>query len=66
MLKKGNKMFGFLKSKPFYKNKTREEFIEWFSKAKYWNKLNSKIINAIIDKFIGDPLAFEVFIHTSE
>jgi hypothetical protein len=59
-------MFGFLKSKPFYKNKTREEFIEWFLKAKNWNILNSKIINAIIDKFIGDPLAFEVFVYTSE
>lgn len=42
-------MFGFLKSKPFYKNKTREEFIEWFSKAINWNKLNSIIINAIED-----------------
>ncbi|MEK7450179.1 MAG: hypothetical protein AAB019_11950 [Planctomycetota bacterium] len=59
-------MFGFLKSNPFYKNKTREEFIEWFSKAKNWNKLNLKIINAIIDKFISDSFAFEVFVHTSE
>lgn len=59
-------MFAFFKSKPFYKNKTREEFIDWFAKAQNWNKLNSKIINILIDKFIDDPLAFEVFVYTSE
>lgn len=59
-------MFDFFKSKPFYKNKTHEEFINWFAKTQNWNKLNSKIINTLIDKFIDDPLAFEVFVYTSE
>ena len=58
-------MFGFFKTKPFYKNKTRKDFIEWFSETKHWNKLNSKIINALIDKLIDDPNAFEVFVHVS-
>lgn len=59
-------MASFLKLKPFYKNKTREDFIEWFSNAKHWDKLNSKIIGAIIDKFIDDLPAFECFVYISE
>lgn len=59
-------MFGLFKSKPFYKNKTKDDFIKWFSKEKYWKQLNKDIINSIIDKSIDDPLAFEVFVFISE
>lgn len=57
-------MFGIFK-KPFYKNKTREEFVEWFSKEQHWNKLNRKIIDAFIDNFDNDLPAFEAFIYVS-
>lgn len=59
-------MLGFLKRRPFNKNKTRDEYVRWFSTAKYWKKLDIIIINGIIDKFIDDPLAFEDFVRISE
>ena len=59
-------MLGFLKRRPFNKNKTRDEYVRWFSTAKYWEKLDLIIINGIIDKFIDDPLAFEDFVRISE
>jgi len=52
--------------KAFYKNKTKEEFKSWFRKHNHWNKLDNVVIEAIIDKFIDDNLAFESFIDVSE
>jgi len=52
--------------KPFYKNKTKEEFKTWFRRHNHWNKLDNMVIEAIIDKFIDDKLAFEAFIDVSE
>lgn len=52
--------------KPFYKNKTKEEFKSWFRRHNHWNKLDNVVIEAMIDKFIDDKLAFEVFIYVSE
>ena len=54
-------MFGFKKTKPFYENKSREDFIKWFSETKPWSKLDLNIIEAIVNKFANDPEAFEVF-----
>lgn len=54
-------MFGFKKTRPFYENKNREDFIRWFSETKPWSKLDLNIIEAIVNKFISDPEAFEVF-----
>jgi len=56
----------FFTKKPFYKLKTREEFLNWFRKSKHWASLDIKIINAIIDKFITDLPAFDVFVYISE
>jgi len=52
--------------KPFYKCKTKEEKVRWFKTAKYWKELDEDVINLIVDKFIGDQLAFEVFVFISE
>jgi len=52
--------------KPFYKNETKEEFIEWFSKQQHWSKLNKTIITALVDKFANDRLAFECFVYVSD
>lgn len=57
-------MFRIFK-KPFYKNKTKKEFVEWFSKEQHWNKLSPKIIEAFIDKFNSDLPAFEAFVYVS-
>jgi hypothetical protein len=54
-------MFGFKKIKPFYKNKSKEDFIKWFSETKPWNKLDLNIIEAIVNKFANDSEAFEIF-----
>ena len=56
----------FFTKKPFHKLKTKEEFLNWFSKSKYWGSLDFKIINAIIDKFIDDLPAFDIFVYISE
>jgi len=52
--------------KPFYKCKTKEEKFKWFKAAKYWKELDDDVINLIVDKFIRDQLAFEVFVFISE
>jgi len=59
-------MFGFKKRKPFYENKSREDFIKWFTETKPWSKLDLNIIEAIVNKFENDPEAFEVFEWVSE
>lgn len=51
-------------TRPFSENKTREEFREWLSIAPLWNRVDPKVIEAIIDKFFGNPM-FEVFYHVS-
>ena len=56
----------FFTKKPFHKLKTKEEFFNWFSKSKHWGSLDFKIINAIIDKFIDDLPAFDIFVYISE
>ncbi|MFH1283618.1 MAG: hypothetical protein ABII27_08135 [bacterium] len=59
-------MFGFKRPKLFCENKNKNEFIEWFSNTKPWNKLNLNIIEPIIDKFTDDVKAFEFFVWVSE
>lgn len=56
----------FFKQKPFWKLKNREEIFNYFKKSKNWKNLDVKIINTIIDKFIDDRKAFEVFVYISE
>lgn len=56
----------FFKQLPFWKLKNREEIFNYFKKTKNWKKLDDKIINTIIDKFIDNMEAFEVFVITSE
>lgn len=57
-------LFNLLFKKPFHRNINDEERREWFSKTKPWNKVDRKIIDALIEKF-GDSPMFEVFVITS-
>lgn len=56
----------FKKSKPFYKLKDRDEIYKWFKESDKWNKLDDKVIKILIDKFITNLNAFEVFVCISE
>jgi hypothetical protein len=51
--------------RPFFENKSDEEFIQWFQNVSPWNKVDISIIKLLIDKFRGNPL-FEVFVHASQ
>lgn len=51
--------------RPFYENKTKEEFLQWFANVPPWNKVDAGIIEILISRFESNPL-FEVFIHTSQ
>ena len=66
-------LFGFLgkdkienenKSKPFHQNSNGTERKDWFSRTRPWHKVDSEIIDALIDKYGEDPM-FEVFVITS-
>lgn len=66
-------LFGFLnkdkiknenKSKPFYQNTNYSERRDWFSRTRPWQKVDSRIIDALIGKY-GDNSMFEVFVITS-
>lgn len=49
------------RSKPFYMNKNHQERKDWFSRTHPWNRLDSEVIDALIDKF-GEDQMFEVFV----
>jgi hypothetical protein len=48
-------------SKPFHKNTSQDERLDWFRRTRPWHKLNSRIVDALIEKFDNNPL-FEVFV----
>ena len=50
--------------KPFYENKTKTDFQEWFSHVPEWAVLDTAITDALIDKMLGDT-QFEVFMFVS-
>jgi hypothetical protein len=51
--------------RPFFKNKTKDDFMEWFSHVAPWSSLDSRITEIIVDRFNADPI-FEVFVHASQ
>jgi hypothetical protein len=51
-------------TKTFQYNKTKEDYKNWFSKTPPWPKLESKIIDVIINRCFGNQM-FEVFVHVS-
>ncbi len=51
--------------RPFYENKTKEDFLQWFANVPPWNKVDAAIIGMLINRFESNPL-FEVFVHTSQ
>jgi len=60
----GGKIENENRSKPFHKNSSSLERKDWFSRTRPWNGIDSKIIDALINKF-GDNPMFEVFVVTS-
>ena len=49
---------------PFPENQSDAEKLNWFQKTQPWDKVDEKIINAIIKKYNGDPMIV-VFVVTS-
>ena len=60
----GDKIENENRSKPFHKNSSSLERKDWFSRTRPWNRIDSKIIDTLINKF-GDDSMFEVFVVTS-
>lgn len=59
------KLFGQKKHiEPFPENKSIAEQFNWFKKAQPWDKVDERIINAIITKYKGNPMIV-VFVVTS-
>jgi hypothetical protein len=63
-----NRLFGKKatseKTKPFYANAAREQRQEWFARTPPWNRVNSTVIDAILDG-ITDKVLLEVFVLAS-
>ena len=60
-----DKLFGRKNElEPFPSNQSDAEKLDWFRKKEPWNKVDEKIINAIIKKYKGDPMLV-VFVVTS-
>lgn len=52
-------------ARPFFKNKTRDEFLEWFAHVAPWSGLDSRITALIVARF--DPgVIFESFVLASD
>ena len=59
------KLFGQKKHiEPFPENKSIAEQLNWFKKTQPWDKVDERIINAIITKYKGNPMIV-VFVVTS-
>jgi hypothetical protein len=61
----GDKIENENRSKPFHKNSSSLERKDWFLRTSPWNRIDSKIIDALINKFGNNPM-FEVFVVTSK
>lgn len=59
-----NKIANNIKPKPWPAKENEAAKREWFSSTKPWHKVDSKITDALIEKFRDDPM-FEVFVVTS-
>jgi hypothetical protein len=60
----GGKIENENSSKPFHMNSNPLERKVWFSRTRPWNRIDSKIIDALINRFGNNPM-FEVFVVTS-
>jgi hypothetical protein len=59
------RLFGQTKHiEPFPENKSDAEKLNWFRKTQPWDKVDERIINAIITKYKGNPIIV-VFVVTS-
>ena len=52
------------KSKPFHANLNNSERMDWFSRTRFWHKVDPGIINSLIEKYDDNPM-FEVFVFAS-
>lgn len=53
------------RARPFHENKSKADAAEWFANAPGWNRIDSRLISALIDRLHGNPM-FEVFVHASQ
>lgn len=51
-------------SKPFHQNKNNAERKDWFARTRPWHKIDSSLVDALINKYNDNPM-FEVFVITS-
>ncbi|MBA4390902.1 MAG: hypothetical protein C0399_08175 [Syntrophus sp. (in: bacteria)] len=59
------KLFGQKKQlEPFPENKSDAEKLNWFKKTQPWDKVDERIIDAIVNKYKGNPMLV-VFVVTS-
>ncbi len=52
------------KSKPFHQNKNNAEKKDWFTRTRPWHKIDSRLVDGLINKYNDNPM-FEVFVITS-
>jgi hypothetical protein len=50
--------------RPFFKNQSAADYREWFAHAEPWNRVDTRILDALIRRLAGSPM-FEVFVHTA-
>ena len=53
------------KSRPFHHNKPKADEAEWFANTSQWKRLDSRLIQAVIERLHADPIV-EVFVHASQ
>ena len=51
--------------RPFFENKSKDDFKEWFAHVEPWNRLDFRLMDILIEKLYTNPM-FEVFVHTSQ
>ncbi|HKU52542.1 MAG TPA: hypothetical protein VJQ25_08750 [Nitrospira sp.] len=50
--------------RPFYKNQSKEQIKEWFAHVEPWALIDTRILDALIERLYGNPM-FELFVLTS-
>ena len=60
----GNHSSGKWTPRPFYANKIKEEYQDWFRNVPEWSSLDPRITSILIDRMLGKP-AFELFMFIS-
>jgi hypothetical protein len=54
------------KVEPFPENQSNSEKLNWFKNTRQWNKVDEKILNAILNKYDNDPMIVVFVIFSME